>query len=63
MRAGVKTSTPQPHSAEPQESTMSPQWISYPSILQTLVNHLLLQSTVQSPCLTNTEAATSPTSD
>ena len=33
------------HSAEPWESTMSPQWMSYPSIWQTLVNHLPLQST------------------
>ena len=61
MRVGVKTSTSQPHSADPWESTMSPQGMSYPSIQQTLVNHLQLQSSMQSPHLTDTATTASHT--
>ena len=60
MRGGVvKTSTSQPHLAEPQESTMSPWWMSYPSIWQILVNHLQLQSSMQSHHLADTATAAS----
>ena len=61
MRAGVKTSTSQPHSAEPQESTMSPEWTIYPSIWKILVNHLHLQSSTQSHHPLDTDATASHT--
>ena len=63
MRVGVITSTSQSHSAEPQKSTMSPWWMIYPAIQKTLVNHLQLQSSMQSPHLADTESATSPTAN
>ena len=49
-----------PFSAEHCESTMSPWWEIYPSILQTLDDHQQLQSSMQSPHLTDTEVAASP---
>ena len=39
---------------------MSPQWKNYPLILQTLVNHQQLQSSMQSPHLTDMEVTVSP---
>ena len=63
MRVEVKTSTSQPHSAEPWESAMCPRWMIYPSIWQTLVDHLQHQSSMPSPHLTNTETTTSPTAN
>ena len=47
------------HSAEPPESTVSPQWMCYPTIWQILVNHLQLQSSMQSHHLTATATTAS----
>ena len=47
MRVGVKVSTPQPLSAQHPESTMFQPWRIYPSILQTLVNCQLHQSSMK----------------
>ena len=45
------------------QSTMSPWWEIYPSTLQTLYDHQELQSSMQSPHLTDTEVATSSTTN
>ena len=58
MRTGVKTYTSQPHSAEPQESTMSPQWMVYLSIWQTLITYPS-RSDMQSHHLADTGVTTS----
>ena len=55
----MKTSASQTCSAEPQESTMSLQWMISPSTWQTLVNHLLLWIGMQSCHLADTDAAIS----
>ena len=52
-----------PLSAEHCKSTMSPWWEIYPSTLQTLDNHQQFQSSMQIPCLTDTEVTALPTAN
>ena len=59
VRAGVKTSTSPPLSAEYQESTMSPQGKTYPSIVHTLINHQLHQHSRKGPHHAETDIAAS----
>ena len=52
----VRTSTSPPLSVEHWESTMSPWGRIFPSIVQTLVNHQQLHSSIKSPHLIDTDA-------
>ena len=63
MRVAVKLPHHDPTQQSPESLPCLQQSMSYPSIWQTLVNLILLQSTVQCPHLTDTEATTSPNTD